>query len=53
MLIAPAERLDMVIDFSGLGGKSFVLNNDAKRRIPDGDDIVPTDIMLFKVDRRR
>jgi spore coat protein A, manganese oxidase len=52
LLIAPAERLDVVIDFSGWGGKTFVLNNDAKAPYPDGDDIVPSDIMLFKVERR-
>jgi spore coat protein A len=52
LLIAPAERQDVVIDFSGLEGKSFVLDNDAKAPFPDGDDIVPPDVMLFKVSRR-
>ncbi|HUL92519.1 MAG TPA: multicopper oxidase domain-containing protein [Burkholderiales bacterium] len=52
LLVAPAERLDVVIDFSGLDGKSFLLTNDAKAPYPDGDDIVPTEVMLFKVNQR-
>ena len=52
LLIAPAERQDVVIDFSGLEGKSFVLDNDAKAPFPDGDDVVPPDVMLFKVSER-
>lgn len=49
LLIAPAERFDVVIDFSGLAGKFFVLNNDGPAPFPDGGDVVPTDVMLFKV----
>jgi spore coat protein A len=52
LLIAPAERLDVVIDFSGLAGKSFLLGNDAPAPFPDGDDVVPTEVMLFKVNKR-
>jgi spore coat protein A len=52
LLIAPAERQDVVIDFSGLEGKSFVLDNDAKAPFPDGEDVVPPDVMLFKVNQR-
>jgi spore coat protein A len=52
LLIAPAERQDVVIDFSGLEGKTFVLDNDAKAPFPDGDDVVPPDVMLFKVNQR-
>jgi spore coat protein A, manganese oxidase len=53
LLMAPAERLDVVVDFSGLQGKTFVLDNDAKAPYPDGDDIVPADIMIFKVNGRQ
>ena len=49
ILTAPAERFDVVIDFSDLEGKFFVLNNDAKAPYPDGDDVIPEDVMLFKV----
>ncbi len=52
LLIAPAERQDVVIDFSGLEGKTFVLDNDARAPFPDGDDVVPPDVMLFKVNQR-
>src|SRR5262249_28075621 len=52
ILIAPAERYDIIIDFSGADGESFVMNNDALAPFPDGDDVVPTDVMLFKVTRR-
>lgn len=51
LLIAPAERLDVVVDFSGFADKMFVLDNDAPAPFPDGDDIVPPDVMLFKVTR--
>jgi spore coat protein A len=52
LTVAPAERFDVVIDFSDFDGKSFVLGNDAKAPFPDGDDVVPADVMLFKVTRR-
>jgi spore coat protein A len=52
LLMAPAERLDVIVDFSGLAGKTFVLDNDAKAPYPDGDDIVPEDVMMFKVNQR-
>jgi len=52
LLMAPAERIDVVIDFSGQQGKNFVLANDAKAPYPDGDDIIPTEVMLFKVNQR-
>jgi spore coat protein A len=51
LLIAPAERQDIVIDFSGFKGKTFVLTNDAPAPFPDGDDVVPPDVMLFKVNQ--
>ena len=49
---APAERYDVVIDFSGVAGQNFVLTNDAKAPFPDGDDVVPDKVMLFKVSGR-
>src|SRR5207302_8269194 len=52
LLIAPAERQDVVIDFAGLEGKTFVFDNDAPAPFPDGADIVPPDVMLFKVNQR-
>ena len=52
LTIAPAERFDVIIDFSDAEGKFFVLSNDAKAPFPDGDDIVPGEVMLFKVTKR-
>ena len=52
ILIAPAERFDVVIDFSGTFGKTFVFQNDAPAPYPDGDDVVPADVMMFRVVKR-
>ena len=52
LTMAPAERFDVIIDFSDAEGKFFVLSNDAKAPYPDGDDVVPADVMLLKVTRR-
>jgi spore coat protein A len=49
LLIAPAERFDIVIDFSGLEGKSFSLVNDAPAPYTMGGQYLAEDIMLFKV----
>ena len=49
LIIAPAERFDIVIDFSGLEGKSFSLVNDAPAPYNMGGQFVPSDVMLFKV----
>jgi spore coat protein A len=49
LLIAPAERLDVVIDFAAFAGETFVLANDAPAPFPDGEEFVPPDVMLFKV----
>ena len=43
ILIAPAERFDVVIDFRGAEGKFFVLNNDANAPFPDGGSPVTLD----------
>jgi spore coat protein A len=37
LLLAPAERADVVIDFAGLTGKTFILYNDAPAPFPRGD----------------
>jgi spore coat protein A len=52
LTIGVAERFDVIIDFSGTEGASFVLNNDAKAPFPDGDDVVPANVMMFKVTKR-
>jgi spore coat protein A len=37
MLIAPAERLDVIVDFSGQSGRNFILYTDAPAPFPSGD----------------
>jgi spore coat protein A len=51
ILMAPAERFDVVIDFSGFAGKQLVLTNDAPAPYPGGGEVVPTEVMQFRVSR--
>jgi spore coat protein A len=37
LLLAPAERADLLVDFTGLAGQSFILFNDAPAPFPGGD----------------
>lgn len=37
LVVAPAERPDIIVDFSACAGKSVVLYNDAPAPFPDGD----------------
>jgi len=49
LLMAPAERFDVVIDFAGLEGKSFSLINDAPAPYTMGGQVDAQEVMLFKV----
>ncbi len=50
ILLGPAERCDMIVDFSGLApGTVLTLKNDANSPYPDGDPANITDIMQFRV----
>lgn len=54
VLLAPAQRLDLIIDFSGVRG-NVVLKNDARTPFPDGDDIdagTVGEVMQFRVKKR-
>jgi len=51
LLIAPGERFDVVIDFSGCEGKCFSLINDAPAPYTMGGQYLAEDVMLFKVTR--
>jgi spore coat protein A len=54
VLIAPAERADLIVDFTGMSG-NVTLSNDAHQPFPDGDDIdeaTTGQIMQFRVTRR-
>ena len=52
LLLAPAERLDVIIDFTNLGGKIITLKNDAPTHFPIGDPVDPDTtgiVMQFRV----
>lgn len=53
LFIAPSERADVIIDFSGMAGKKFTLTNDAQVPYPSGDELAPSDptrtVMQFQV----
>jgi len=52
LLIAPAERFDIVIDFSDNAGQNFVLTNDGAAPYPGGGEVVPTEVMQFRVSKK-
>jgi spore coat protein A, manganese oxidase len=49
LIISPGERVDLVIDFSEHKSANFALINDAPAPYARGGEIVPSDVMLFKV----
>jgi spore coat protein A, manganese oxidase len=51
LLQLPAERFDVIVDFTGKGGQFFVLKNDAPAPYPGGGEVVPTEIMMFRVSK--
>lgn len=51
LIISPGERFDLVIDFSEHKGMNLALLNDAPAPYARGGEVVPSDVMLFKVTR--
>jgi spore coat protein A len=49
LIFSPGERFDIVIDFSQHAGMNLALTNDAPAPYARGGEIVPSDVMLFKV----
>jgi spore coat protein A len=49
LIFSPGERFDIVIDFSEHNGMNLALTNDAPAPYARGGEIVPNDVMLFKV----
>jgi FtsP/CotA-like multicopper oxidase with cupredoxin domain len=37
LFLAPGERADVIVDFAGQSGKTFVITNDAEAPFPSGD----------------
>src|SRR5579864_811317 len=56
LFLAPSERADIIVDFAGLQGRSFILTNDAQVPFPSGGALDPADptrqIMQFRVNLR-
>lgn len=48
LTLAPAERADVIVDFSAYAGRSFFLSNNAMPDHADGELPIPQ-LMLFKV----
>jgi spore coat protein A len=56
LFLAPAERADIIIDFSGFRGRRFILRNGAKAPYPSGDPPDPWtngQVMQIRVDLPR
>ncbi|HJV64453.1 MAG TPA: multicopper oxidase domain-containing protein [Geomonas sp.] len=55
LFLAPGERADVVVDFSGMAGKSFTLTNGAPAPFPSGgtqfDPALQGQIMQFRVSK--
>jgi len=51
LMMGPAERFDIVIDFKGQSGKTFTLTNDAPSPFPGGGAPEIPKIMQFRVNR--
>jgi spore coat protein A len=49
LIFSPGERFDIVIDFSQHKGANLAMVNDAPAPYARGGEIVPSDVMLFKV----
>jgi spore coat protein A, manganese oxidase len=49
LIFSPGERFDIVIDFSEYKGASLAMTNNAPAPYARGGEIVPSDVMLFKV----
>jgi len=52
LLIAPSERADVIVDFSGHADTEIVLLNDAAAPYPAGGMVVPPQLMQFRVAKR-
>jgi spore coat protein A len=49
ILLAPAERADVIVDFSGHENQNIILTNDAPAPFPGGGEFVIPQIMQFRV----
>ncbi len=49
LILSPGERFDIVIDFGEYAGSFLAMNNDAPAPYARGGEVVPSEVMLFKV----
>jgi len=49
LILAPGERFDIVLDFAEYKGASIAMLNDAPAPYTRGGEVVPSEVMLFKV----
>ena len=49
LILSPGERFDLIVDFSEHAGKNFAMTNDAPAPYARGGEVVPAEVMLFKV----
>jgi spore coat protein A, manganese oxidase len=49
LIFSPGERFDVVIDFTEHAGACFAMTNDAPAPYARGGQVVPAEVMLFKV----
>lgn len=54
IILAPAERVDVIVDFSNHKGQNIILTNDANAPFPDGNPPSPdlSQIMQFRVKQK-
>lgn len=56
LFLAPAERADIIIDFSGFEGQFFTLNNDSPAPFPSGGTLLEPNVegvvMQFRVTKK-
>ncbi len=53
LLMTPAERADVILDFSGLQGQTITLTNDAPDPYPGGGEVALNEFMQFRVVRQQ
>jgi FtsP/CotA-like multicopper oxidase with cupredoxin domain len=50
LVIAPGERFDVIVDFTGIQlGSTVMMTNDAKAPYPDGEEVEPNMTQLMKI----
>jgi spore coat protein A, manganese oxidase len=49
LIFSPGERFDVIIDFSDHAGEYLAMTNDAPAPYARGGEVVPSEVMLFRV----